>query len=192
MSKLNKRNYIDGRCLVKYYCKICGKRITYKAKRCQKCYLIWLKKNVCNFKFLSKKGNKNPAFGRKRPDLSKYNREHPQKGKNNPAYKDGRTMKIYHCEICNRRIKYKSKRCRKHYNALRIAWNNGKNLKNRKCRHHLDLNKENNSKSNLLILTNSLHLKFHNYMYRYVINKYGIKEILKYKKWFFTKGIFNE
>jgi len=33
-------------------------------------------------------------------------------------------------------------------------------------------------------MSNGRHVKFHLYVYRYILKKFGMKEILKYKKWF--------
>jgi len=52
------------------------------------------------------------------------------------------------------------------------------------CKHHLDLNKKNNKKYNILILTNSKHSKFHRQSYRFLV-EYGL--IKKYIKWFDKK-----
>lgn len=54
----------------------------------------------------------------------------------------------------------------------------------KKSRHHLDLNDENNKDINIYVLTNRQHQQFHRLAYHYLLQKYGIKEILKYKKWF--------
>jgi hypothetical protein len=67
--------------------------------------------------------------------------------------------------------------------------NKNKMIKNvikglKKSRHHLDLNDKNNKQNNIYILTNRNHQRFHRLAYHYLLMKYGIKEILKYKKWF--------
>lgn len=54
----------------------------------------------------------------------------------------------------------------------------------KKSRHHLDLNEKNNKDSNIYKLTNREHQQFHRLAYHYLLKKFGIKEILKYKKWF--------
>lgn len=51
-------------------------------------------------------------------------------------------------------------------------------------KHHLDLDKYNNLKENLYYLKNGMHQRFHRLAYHFILEKYGIKEILKYKKWF--------
>ncbi len=89
MKKRNNR-FIDGRCLKKYYCKDCGKKISvssgfYGNGRCRRCQ------------------------GKRR---SKFIR-----GENCSAYKDGRTLKRYYCIKCGKEINvdtflYGSKLCR--------------------------------------------------------------------------------
>lgn len=54
-------------------------------------------------------------------------------------------------------------------------------------RHHLDLNKKNNKINNILLLTLKKHQQFHRLIYRYLLEKFGIKEIKKYIKWFDKK-----
>jgi len=64
-------------------------------------------------------------------------------------------------------------------------------LMHNKVKHHLDLNRENNKDSNIYKLLNGRHQQFHRLAYHYLLEKYGIKEILKYKKWF-EKNIIKE
>jgi predicted DNA-binding protein YlxM (UPF0122 family) len=52
---------------------------------------------------------------------------------------------------------------------------------NRLCRHHIDLNKYNNKKRNILILSGKYHTKIHIRAYHYLVEKGMIKE---YIKWF--------
>jgi len=81
-------NYKDGRTLKKYYCVDCGKELSdYTAKRC----------NSCNSKLMWQ----NPKF------REKY------EGKNNPSYKDGRTLRKYYCIDCGKELSnYTAKRCK--------------------------------------------------------------------------------
>lgn len=53
-----------------------------------------------------------------------------------------------------------------------------------KNKHHLDLNHDNNKKSNILILTRSNHRSIHARAYDYLVYVKGIKEVKKYVKWF--------
>jgi hypothetical protein len=170
------------------HCIECDKVLKNRyAKRCTKCYFIWFKKNV---KFPSRKGKLNSMFGKKRPDLAGYNKTHPMKGKDNPAYQKNRTKIDKYCIDCGKKLSsIKTIRCTKcHFKNIGI-WNKNKKIGRKTCIHHLDLNKKNNLKVNRLKLTNSQHAKFHSHIYRYVIAKFGIKEILKYKKWFLSRRI---
>ena len=99
-------NYIDGRCSTKHYCIDCGKKISltnglYGYKRCTKCDNLY------------RKNNKQFA------------------GNNNPAYKDGRTLKpkcvICHNEVKDYRYKTCSRKCKKIYckiNKIMFGKNN--------------------------------------------------------------------
>jgi len=50
--------YKDGRTLKKYYCLDCGKKVSYKSKRCQSCNC----KNKFKLGILNNKGKNNPNF----------------------------------------------------------------------------------------------------------------------------------
>jgi ribosomal protein L40E len=97
------------------------------------------------------------------------------KGINNPAYKNGKTLKLYFCFICGKKLGRSacqgSKYCKKCF---------GRGI----SKHHLDLNKKNNKQSNLWFLPNPHHQRFHLFAYRYILAQFGIKEILKYRTWF--------
>lgn len=190
-SKKNKKmtkkipNYLKNK-----KCIDCGKQLwNLYAKRCTSCAnkVTGIIRAKHRKSFV---GKNNPNYGNhilkgiKRPQFSKQ-----ILGKNNPAYIDGKTLKKYYCIICHKKLGITAyqgtKLCRKCSNKKRIIWNKGKKIGNKICRHHLDLNKKNNKKTNILNLTNSLHLSFHRLIYRYILEKFGIKEILKYKQWFF-------
>lgn len=66
--------YIDGRSFTQYYCKDCGKEITYQATRCRECF------NHAHSKEMFGVGN--PMYGKKRPQHSKR-----MLGRNNPIFK---------------------------------------------------------------------------------------------------------
>lgn len=54
-------------------------------------------------------------------------------------------------------------------------------LKRTEIVHHMDGNKTNNNLENLMLfLSSSKHRKFHNNLYFYIVNKYGIREIKNY------------
>lgn len=100
-------------------------------------------------------------------------------GKGNHNYIDGRSLKKKHCKDCGDLIGWQAKRCRK------CNYKNRNLTKRSSCSHHLDLNRKNNKKSNKLKLTYKQHQLFHRFAYHYLLEKYGIGEILKYRKWFF-------
>ena len=49
------------------------------------------------------------------------------------------------------------------------------------CKHHIDLNKDNNKINNKLSLTNSKHIKLHSNAYKYLVR---IGKVDNYIKWF--------
>jgi DNA-directed RNA polymerase subunit RPC12/RpoP len=177
----NHPSYIDGRCLKKYYCQDCGKKISstsalYGLGRC----------NSCARKILYKK---NLDFGR---------------GINHGRFKDGRTLKKYYCIDCNKEINWQNqltgrKRCKScskkgklsHFyidgksrepypqefneslkNKIRKRDNYICQVCNRQGRavHHIDYNKFNCKDINLITLCNKCNLKANanrNYWYAY-------------------------
>jgi hypothetical protein len=56
-----------------------------------------------------------------------------------------------------------------------------------KVNHHLDLDKTNNKRDNILETNSKKHTSIHRRIYDYVLEKYGISEIHKYIKWFDRK-----
>jgi len=78
MKRYNNR-YIDGRCLKQYYCKDCGKKISYNSGFCGK--------GRCNFCAM------------------KYLFTNP---KNHGSYKNGNYTKQYCCKLCENRISQNS------------------------------------------------------------------------------------
>lgn len=96
------------------YCLDCGKKLSKwayynRSKRCHSCFnkLRWKNKNYKKktFKKISKtrilkgvaKGNKNPNY-----------KNHSLIGKNNPAYKDGRSLKKYRCIDCGKKVHWQT------------------------------------------------------------------------------------
>jgi len=158
----NNPNWKNGKYskLFKNYCINCHKRIDRRSKRCYNCH----------YKF--------------------------NKGKNHHNWK-GEFPKCIDCgkKLSIRKNKnYKPKRCLKCWNKILIKhyrkkyskkWHN----KNKIVKHHINLNKYDNRKKNILKLTNSKHIKLHHYAYNYLVK---IKKINSYMKWFkkyFIKGI---
>jgi hypothetical protein len=97
------------------------------------------------------------------------------RGENNPMYIDGRTAGKHYCKNCHKLLKNKyAKYCIKH-KALD---------KNRKVRHHKNLNRKDDSEDNIIILKFGLHRKLHQRAYDYLV-ELGL--IDNYLKWFDKK-----
>lgn len=129
------------------------------------------------------------------------------KKENSPNWRGGRTYQK--CITCGKKLNRNSyskgnKRCHKcatkgklnpffgkHHSpeTLKIISQRVKlAVKNVKFnKHHLNLNPQNNKDKNIYILSKSHHQLFHRLAYHYLLEKFGIKEILKYKKWFIKK-----
>lgn len=107
-------------------------------------------------------------------------------GKNNPNYIHGKTGKNK-CKRCLKHIcdaaKYCNK-CEKYVHKKRLIESMAKIINHK---HHLDLNIKNNTPINLWILPKGKHQIFHRFAYHYLLEKFGISEILKYKKWFISR-----
>lgn len=65
-----------------------------------------------------------------------------------------------------------------------ISKGNSFSKANLKCKHHIDLDKKNIAKENLLKLTNSKHQKLHRRAYNYLVE---INKVDKYLNWFDKK-----
>jgi hypothetical protein len=170
----------------KYYCKDCKKEISdYRVKRCRKCVNKYMAKKF--------KGKNAPMFGKYHSEKSKIKMSKTRidkglgKGKNNgmygvhrfgkkaPSYIDGRTNNSHFCKSCNIKISVNN-------------WRSGQN-QCRKCskskkaivRHHIDLDRRNNHKNNMLIITARKHLSLHHRAYDYLVK---IGKIRQYIKWF--------
>ena len=106
-----------GKYTKKYYCIDCSKEVSLNARRCKKHANIFFAnertKNRRSFK-----GKDNPNYGKKH----KFSLETCKKmskarsGKNNPAYKDGKTLVKIHCICCGKLLSknayyYGYKRC---------------------------------------------------------------------------------
>jgi hypothetical protein len=106
-----------------------------------------------------------------------------QKGKSHPNFKHGKPI----CK-CGKQIKnYKAKLC--HSCVTKKRWELGTLILTTQtiCKHHLDLNPKNKGDENIVYLTHGNHQLFHRLAYHYLLEKFGLKEILKYKKWFGEK-----
>ena len=128
------------------------------------------------------KGNKNGMFGKKRPDFSNYLKDKIKKGLlsgiNNPNWKGGKSFEVYPSAF-NRILKEKI-RTRDNYICQECHKNQSK-LKRKLVVHHIDFNKKNNIPENLISLCNSCHSKtnFNREQWiKYFQNKINIKLIV--------------
>jgi hypothetical protein len=179
-----------------HFCK-CGNKIAYSTfkygnRNCRSCANTGTKNPMSGQHSWNYKGRRKCSCGRKIENfyaktcrlcyLKKPNL-YVKKGKNHYNYKTGKPI----CK-CGKELKnYSAKRC--HVCEMKRRWRKGviSMTKDVLCRHHLDLNIKNDKKSNILYLTHGNHQLFHRFAYHYLLEKFGIKEILKYKKWFKTK-----
>lgn len=164
----------------KCYCELCGKLLGKKAyyfghKRCKKC---------------SKLGSNNPFYGKKHTKKTKNKIRRSKLGKPTPwMIGDKNPMR-------NKKIAKKVSK------SLKLGFKNGrkpffkhkklsKKIRDKiskatidamKCiTHHIDLNKNNNKKSNIIHLSGSKHSTLHLKAYEYLVKIGKIKE---YIKWF--------
>jgi DNA-directed RNA polymerase subunit RPC12/RpoP len=158
----NNPNYKTGKYskLFKNYCIDCHKRIDKRAKRCYKCWYKFAKKeNAVNWK-----GN------------------YPN------------------CIDCGKKLSirksknYIPKRCKKCWNKILVKnyktkYNKKWTHKNKIIRHHINLNKLNNTKGNILKITHSKHIKLHHYAYNYLVKIGKIKDYIKWFKKYFITGV---
>lgn len=126
----NNSSYKDGRTLKKHYC-ICGKEISYRATYCHSC---------------KQRGFRNHNFNK-----SWYS----VKGRNNNNYKHGRGNFPYPAEF-NRQLKEQI-RIRDNYEC-QLCHIKQKNYKRKLDVHHIDYNKSNLQKNNLITLCNDCNL----------------------------------
>ena len=101
--------------------------------------------------------------------------KHYNIGKKNPMYHLDRLLSKNHKKHISKTMK---KQWELRAKKMKYA------LMHKLVKHHLDLNTKNNTKKNIYKLLNGRHQQFHRYAYHYLLEKFGINEILKYKKWF--------
>lgn len=157
----------------KNHCKDCGKLLArnnkaYAAKRCKKCNIKYRYQNNKNLKYHCLDCNK--IISKKQAIRCK---ECANKGQNNPAYIHGLAYEPYSIEF-NKKLKLNIKL--RDDNRCQICGRNF-NL----CVHHIDYNKHNCSKNNLITLCKQCHTKT-NFNRKYWINYFkGIKiDIIEY------------
>lgn len=151
----NNGNYKHGETSKRYYCK-CGKEISYESIckgtiRCQKCYLKTIK------------GKNHPSFGKHHSKETKKKMSLAGGGTGIPHEYQDYPSKFYETrEFIRKRDSYKCQNC------------NCSQLKNNKKLevHHIDYNKVNCKKDNLITLCRSCHSRTkgnHDYWYAYFI-----------------------
>lgn len=169
-------NYIDGRSL-NNKCTDCSIPIKRQTIRCEKC------ENIHHSKVLKSKNNNHQPKCLVCKKIINYKSKYCKKC----------FVKIhtYYCVDCHKKLSNKSaKRCWKCYvKYSQIPENNpafGKiNMtKNTLVKHHIDLNHKNKKKTNILRTTQNIHMKLHQWAYRYLV-KTG--QVSKYIKWFFKQ-----
>jgi hypothetical protein len=156
------------------YCEKCFKKISKNAKRCRSCskkgkrnglytHGIFSKKRVCLDCDKELKGHSKEIKRCKKCSKIKFFKSHPlfYKGTRNPMFGIHRYGKN-----------------NPNYNKHTL---NGKTIE----KHHIDLNRNNNSKNNILFIQLKNHRRLHLYAYRYLVKKGLIK---RYIKWFFKYG----
>ena len=165
----NSPNYRHGETLKQHYCS-CGNKISYNnfrygKKQCRKCYLKnsikkyycidcgkELSKNTCQRCYsCNTKGKRNPMFGKPGYNLNKHLSNKTKRklsishgGTGIPHEFNDYPAKFYYIRInILKRDNYKCKLCHKGGNTV----------------HHIDYNKQNNRKENLIILCPKCHTK---------------------------------
>lgn len=155
--KFDNPSCIDGRTFKKYYCE-CGKEISYESirkgtKKCQQCYLKTIK------------GKNHPLFGKHHTKKTKRKIKQALLGlmllDKNPNWKNGKSFEPYSLEwteelknFIRQRDNYICQKCGKEGNNV----------------HHIDYDKENCTKENLITLCTGCNSKVNfnrDYWYSY-------------------------
>ncbi len=160
----------------------------YQQKRCDKCRT--LKCEQCDKKFIPK----NKVYKRKR-FCSKKCYSNWQKNKpllinilkyNVRVFSKKDLQKLSESQKGRKVSKKTRKKISKTLTGRKRPNFKKRRFGNTRCKHHKDLNKENNQKRNILILTNSQHQSLHRRAYDYLVK---INKINNYIKWFKRKYI---
>lgn len=163
---------------MKNKCIDCGKEISKYSKRCKNCNnkLLFIgkkhsKRTKQKIRLKARERWQNKEFREKIMKSLRKAYDNPERGKkislklkNNPKL----------------RKKWSEKRKKKFSKSQRKRF---KKIDRKKviARHHIDLNKDNKEKENILLLNYSVHRKLHNNAYRYLVKMNQIKD---YLKWF--------
>jgi len=157
--------YVDGRSLKKYYCK-CGKEITYPNKGCMIC---------------SKIGKNNPFYGKHHTEKTKKKlsklriKSQLSEGDKNPNWRGGTENFPYPFEF-NKQLK-ESIRKRDNFTCQNCVMTEEEHLIVIGIElhvHHIDYNKQNCKKDNLITLCNSCNSRA-NFNRNYWLNYYQEK-----------------
>jgi len=155
----NNSRYIDGRTSERVFCVDCGKRISCAATRCKPCSIIYIKLNGIF------KGKNNGMYGKR--------------GKKAPSWNGGSSFYPYNIQW---RATLKEKiRNRDKNTCVLCNTSNYKHLKNFNHQlhvHHIDYDKNNCRKDNLITLCQRCHAKTNfnrDYWYAYFKYKTSIK-----------------
>lgn len=144
----NNPNYIIGKWSDNpNICVDCGKKISISSTRCQSCSNIYLYR----IGKLNNAGKNNPLFG-----IHRF-------GKDSPCWIDGRSFDSYPIEF-NDALKKLIRKRDKH--ICQLCYKVGKDI------HHIDYNKENCKKNNLITLCRKCHIKTNwnrDYWYAYLV-----------------------
>lgn len=146
----NNPNYKNGNSLIKHYCLGCGKKISKNAKRCNSCAQLKLNPKGRNYSICIDCGIITKSYRPKRCD--KCNAIYLGKklrGKNHPCYIDGTGNDPYPLEF--NYIK-KDILIRDNY-ICQVCGKKGNHV------HHIDYNKNNCKKNNLITTCNQCNIK---------------------------------
>jgi len=188
----------------KFFCINCGKKVSdSRVKRCRKCANTGklnpgYKHGKCSGVKRCFKCNKTITFGSKNGCCKSCSKQ----GKLNGRYINGKTLKRKKCLDCGKKLGiwsnyYNNKRClsckmKNLYKNKKLNFKGKRNPmygkisngKNKINKHHINLNRKNNEESNILLISNSKHIKLHRLAYFYLLKMGKIKE---YIDWFKLK-----
>jgi DNA-directed RNA polymerase subunit RPC12/RpoP len=167
---------------IKYYCIDCGRRIWYNGARCNKCK----SKGILNPNYIDGRTHK-----KKCSKCGKYVSKHSKKycikcyiktfSKGNNPMQNKKQSKSAKNKMRNKALGRKvSLKIRKLLSKLRKGIKTGKQL----SRHHINLNKKDERKSNIFILSRAKHTQLHQRAYEYLVY---IDKINDYIKWYKEK-----
>jgi predicted RNA-binding Zn-ribbon protein involved in translation (DUF1610 family) len=166
---LNNPNIKDGRTLKKYYCPDCGKELcSYQAKRCRSCSNKISYKSNTNLKHTDKSGKnngmfgthrckeKNPMFG-KTQSLESRRLMSIEAGGTGIPYEKSKYDKNLFTDELKDSIRHRDNcKCQ---NCGKTQQKEIRQLKRKLTVHHIDYNKDNCKKKNLITLCNTCNIR---------------------------------